>query len=88
MIRIEDTKKVEKYTKSKFLQTIDIIDLEAWSMFIKVAMILRIKCIYSFNHHRSSDITINEDMVSNGYPRYSKIEIWNHVVKYKEIALF
>ena len=89
ILRIEDAKKEEQeYAKNKFPKMIEIIDLEVRNRFTKAASISTIKYICSFNHHRSQDATINKDIVSNKYPRCSKIESCNHIVKCRETAVF
>ena len=75
MIRILDVKKIEwEYANSKFPNSIELIDLDARNVCTKTAIILILKCIYSFNYYGHRDVNINEDIVSNECSRYSDLE--------------
>jgi len=43
-----------------------------------------IKCYYGLNHYRKRDHEINQQASIKECPRYSEIEMWEHIVQYKE----
>ena len=75
-IRIMDACKAEwDYAKKKFREKLEFINIEARSGFSSEINITSfIKCMYSFNHYRYRDTTINKNIVSNECLWYSEIE--------------
>ena len=65
---------------------LDFINLETWNAFpIKEVTLSVVKCAYRFNHYGVRDAMINNKIIGEEYPRCSKVEAWDHIIKYKEI---
>ena len=86
VIRITDARIVEyQYVSKKYGIELDFIDLEARNTFpIKEVILSVIKCAHESNYCRVRDMMINNKMIGEEYPRCSKVETWDYVIKYNE----
>ena len=82
IIKIKDSIKIEvDYTIIKFGEKIALIDLEVRNIFNTILILmLMIKCMNSFNHYGKRDILINQQRVTNKYPRCNEPETWEYIV--------
>jgi len=83
VIRITDGIQSEgKYKQRKLTYRYDIIDDKAReSVPINKITTPIIKCVHDFNHYGVQNTLINNNEIEEICPRYSEIEMWDHVVK-------